>query len=178
MIAPSEAFRGSDGRFFVISPTGEKFWAEFCDVIGRPDLASDHRFTTGGDRIAHVDELAEELSRVFEKQPASHWVKLLEQGKVPAAPVLDVAEALNQDPAMLRAMVESVVDPLTHAILPMLGNPFKYASTDAPLSFPPRFGQHSRDVLRRVCGYSDQTIDELAAAGAIALGAAAANECE
>ena len=39
MIAPSEVFAGSDGRYFVISPTGDAFFGKFSIAIGHAELA-------------------------------------------------------------------------------------------------------------------------------------------
>ena len=170
MIAPSEAFRCADDRHLVISPTGDRFWARFCAAVGRPDLAGDARFRTGADRIANVSALAGELGELFASAEVPQWVARLTAAGVPAAPVLNVAEALDQPVARLRHMVETVTDAFTQATLPMVGNPF---TTDGPpLGFPPRFAEHTRPVLAEVCGYSDQTIDDLADAAAITLGTA------
>lgn len=153
----------------MISPTGERFRARFCTAVGRPYLAEDPRFRTAADRIANVSALAGKLGALFATATTPQWVQRLTRAGVPAAPVLNVAEALDQPVARLRNMVEAVTDAFTHATLPMLGNPF---TTDGPpLGFPPRFAEHTRMVLAEVCGYSEQTIDDLADAEAITLGA-------
>ncbi|MDB5041032.1 MAG: carnitine dehydratase [Candidatus Eremiobacteraeota bacterium] len=168
MIAPSDAFTGSDGAYFVISPTGEAFWQKFCTAIDRDDLAADERFATAGARIANVDALGEELAALFRTKPAAAWLELLEGHRVPAAPINTVAEALAHPLVALRGMLERVPR-AGGAAVPFLGNPFKFAG--APdLAYPPHVGEHTTAILRDVCGYDDARIARLASEGAISEG--------
>lgn len=166
MIAPSETFLCSDDKTLVISPTGEIFWRKFCQTVGRADLAADPRFATAAGRITHVDALAAILSDMFHTKPRDQWLAELAQARVPAAPVLNVAEALAQPLALLRSMVETVGKPGTDASLAFLGNPFKYENA-APLNYPPPLGADTDDVLSRVCGYDATYLALLKSKGAI-----------
>jgi len=169
MIAPSEVFAGSDGKYFVISPTGDAFFRKFSIAIGHAEIADDERFATGAARIAHVDALAETLQSIFSKQPAAYWVDRLKAERIPAGVLNEVDEALGHDVTVLRQMVETLVNPATGNSLSFLGNPLKWAASRT-LSYPPRLGEHTRAVLTEVCGYDVDRIEELARAGAIATG--------
>jgi formyl-CoA transferase len=162
MIAPSEAFQGSDGEWFVISPTGDRFWRIFCDALGDPALCADTRFRSGEGRLEHVDELSRTLKTIFSKKPAREWVAQLSTSGVPVALVLDVEEALSQPAARMRSMVESLPDPVTGDPVQFLGNPFKTPGQKREsLSYPPALGQDTRSILRDYCGYSEERIDDL-----------------
>ena len=167
MIAPNEVFSCADGEHIVISPTGEEFWRKFCVVIGRTDLAADARFVTAKERIRNVDALAGILSDILREKTRDQWQKQLFDAGVPVAPVLDVAQALAQPIVALRAMVEQVASPSGDE-LAFLGNPFKYASA-SKLSYPPAVGADTKDVLQKICGYSDARIATLYAEGAIGM---------
>jgi len=167
MIAPSEAFLDSEGRHFVVT-TAESFWRPFCEAIGRNDLADDPRFATAAARIAHVEELAAQLQTTFRTRPAIEWLAALRRAPVPSAMVNNVDEALREPVVGLRQMLETVVNPATGSPLQFLGNAFKYAGTK-PLAYPPRLGEHTRAVLRDVCGYEPDRIAALARTGAVTL---------
>lgn len=169
MIAPSDAFRGEDGRDFVVSPTGEAFWRQFCQAIGRNELADDPRFATAADRIANVDALTETLEAIFATAPADHWVDRLVGERVPAARVNTVAEAVEQPAAGLRDMVENAQHRRSGAPLGFLGNPFKYDGAQ-PLAYPPPLGADTFHVLTELCGYGPDRLAELQQAGIIAQG--------
>ena len=166
MIAPSETFLCADGKPLVISPTGEAFWKKFCLAVERPDLITDARFATAGARIANVDELAQVLSEVFKKKSRDQWADDLFEKRIPAAPVLDVAEALAQPLSLLRSMVETLADPQHGNELSFLGNPFKYEDA-SPLAFPPRLGADTDEVLTRLCGYDEARLAHLKSKKAI-----------
>lgn len=169
MIAPSEVFSGSDGKYFVISPTGDAFFRKFSIAIGHAELADDERFATGAGRIAHVDALAATLQSIFSTRPAASWVDLLKAERIPAGLLNDVDEALGHDVTALRGMVETLVNPVTGNSFSFLGNPFKWVGNKS-LSYPPRLGEHTRAVLAEVCSYDVDHIDELVREGAIATG--------
>ncbi|MBL0422665.1 CoA transferase [Ramlibacter sp. AW1] len=159
-IAPSDIYRCLDDRFVAISPTGQQFWQGFCKAMGRAELVDDPRFQTPKLRVDNADALTHILQQEFGKRTSTEWSKDLFEARVPAGPVNDVAQAVSQPLAGLRGMVEDVPHPATGATLKFLGSPFKFAG-GASLAYPPRLGQHTRDVLTRVCGYDDTTIDAL-----------------
>jgi len=160
VIAPSDIYRCLDGRYIAISPTGQQFWRTFCAAIGREDLASDPRFKEAKDRIENVDALTEILNEVFAAKSSAQWGEELFAKRVPAAPVNDVAQAVAQPLAKMRAMVEELPHPRSGRPMRFLGNPFKYEGGQ-PLSYPPALGGDTRDLLRRLCGYDDAAIDTL-----------------
>lgn len=169
MIAPSEVFFCNDGKPLALSNNGEEIWRRLCAALGMDDLAADPRFATAGDRIRNVRELADILGDVFRRKTRDEWAAELFEKRLPVAPVLNVAEAVAQPLAALRAMVETVGNPRTGDQLRFLGNPFKY-DTASPLAYPPELGADTEEVLSRVCGYDAPRIAALAQSGAIQLG--------
>ncbi len=143
-----------------MSPTGQQFWEQFCAAIGRPEMIDDPRFKTPKSRIANVGPLTEILTGVFGTTTSAEWGKKLFADRIPAAPVNGVAEAVAQPVAMLRHMVEELVNPRGAGVLKFLGNPFKY-DAGMPLAYPPKRGEQTRDILARVCGYDAAAIDRL-----------------
>jgi CoA:oxalate CoA-transferase len=170
VIAPSDIYPCADGKFIAVSPTGQQFWEEFCVAIGRPDIAKDPRFDHPVKRIKNVLALTEVLSEVFRSRSSSEWGAHLFAERIPAAPVNGVAEAVAQPLALLRKMVEPLENPRGTGVLNFLGNPIKYES-GKPLSYPPPRGDHTREILERVCGYDTAAIDRLVAGKIVYQGA-------
>lgn len=166
MIAPSETFMCADDKPIVISPTGEAFWKKFCLAVERDDLITDSRFKNAASRIENVEELAQELAALFQKKNRDEWTDQLFKERVPAAPVLNVQEALSQPLALLRSMVESVSINEGEAALDFLGNPFKYEGSQT-LSYPPKLGVDTDEVLTRLCGYDEKKLTFLKSKKAI-----------
>lgn len=166
VIAPSDIYPCADGKFMAVSPTGQQFWKKFCASIGRPDMADDPRFAHPKSRVANVGVLTEMLIETFRTKSSREWTEIFVADRIPGAPVNNVAEAVAQPVAKLRHMVEELDHPGGEGTLKFLGNPFKYASS-RPLSYPPRHGAQTRQVLENVCGYGASAIDALIAQGVV-----------
>ncbi|MCW2636817.1 MAG: CoA transferase [Blastococcus sp.] len=99
----SIALRCGDGRPLAVHLSSpEKFWVRLTDVVGRPDLRDDARFGTYPSRLAHFDELLGELETALADHDRNHWLKLLHDADVPAAPIYAVDEVV-EDPHVLEA---------------------------------------------------------------------------
>ncbi len=172
VIAPSDIYRCLDDQYIAISPTGQQFWEAFCAAIERHDLLHDPRFNSPKSRIENVLALTEVLSTEFRQRSSAQWQSALFDARIPAGPVHNVAQAVNQPLAQLRSMREELAHPRTGQPMQFLGNPFKYTQAQ-PLSYPPSLGADTREVLQRVCGYDDARIDALIDKRAIRAGGVA-----
>ncbi len=167
-LAPSEAFRCADHKYVAISASTEQFWQPLCKAIDAPELAADARFITGELRIKNVEALAQQLAAIFARFSANDAVDRLQRARVPVGAVNNVADALAQPLALIRQMVQSLPHPMSGAMLNFLGNPFKYDGAE-PLSYPPKLGAHTAEILSELCGYDANTLQNLHTQGAIAL---------
>jgi crotonobetainyl-CoA:carnitine CoA-transferase CaiB-like acyl-CoA transferase len=119
---PVQTFPTADGWIFIMCMT-EKFWRILCEVIERPDLPEDHRFATADRRREHRDALTPLLDAALRKGTTQHWLGLL-TGKVPVAPVYDLAQALDAPFTRRSGMVRSIGHP-ARPELRVLSNPLK-----------------------------------------------------
>jgi crotonobetainyl-CoA:carnitine CoA-transferase CaiB-like acyl-CoA transferase len=121
-VAPAQTLATQDGWIFVMCMT-EKFWAALVGALGCPDLRADPRFANVRARHEHREELTEVLEQELRRQPSRYWLEKF-AGLLPAAPVLDVATALNSDFVTDSGMIQSVEHP-HKAGLRVLSNPLK-----------------------------------------------------
>jgi len=166
VIAPNDIFRCLDGGYMAVSPTGPQFWRSFCEAIGREEMADDPRFATPGLRAQNIGELTAMLSEVMAGRSCEQWHETFFRARVPAGPVYSVSQAIRQPLAEVRGMVETAEHPVSGEPVELLGNPFKYRAS-RPLAHPPVLGQHTRQVLMEVAGYSAARVDELQRCGAV-----------
>ena len=163
--APYQAFEASDG-WIVVGGANRKNWLLMLEALGAPELAEDPRFVSGADRMAHLKELEEELSRRFRTKAAKHWLDALEQKGVPCGPVQDMLQALNDPQTLARDMVVEV-DHSTLGPVKTVGLPVKFSATPGKVrGGAPLYGEHTREVLRE-CGFDDREIDAFEREGAI-----------
>jgi CoA:oxalate CoA-transferase len=164
-IAPSEAFLCRDGRYIAVSGVADNFWKLLCEALGEPELFKDPRFASIDLRTKNVDALASELGKIFARAGADEWAFVLGQARIPSGKVNNVEEALQHPITLLRGMVEDLAHPLSGAAMRFLGNPLKHDGS-ALLSYPPRLGEHTREVLSEICGYDDNKLAALESAKA------------
>lgn len=143
--APYQAFRASDG-WLTIAALTPAHWERLCAVLGRPDLATDPRFATNAQRMAHRDDLVVDIEAALSSGTVEDWVtRLLAEG-VPAGPLYDYAQVFGDPHVAARRMVETVDHPVAGSVR-TLGIPVKMTGTPAEVRLPPPLlGQHSSEL--------------------------------
>jgi crotonobetainyl-CoA:carnitine CoA-transferase CaiB-like acyl-CoA transferase len=159
---PVQLFQTADGWIFVMCMT-EKFWRALCEVLGDDDLLKDPRFEGADARRRHRGELTEVLDRHFLRHGTDHWLERL-QGVLPAAPVNDLARALDNPFALSIGMVRELPHPARPEFR-VLANPIKLDGARPPSRIAPRLGEHTAPVLSEL-GYSPTEISALRESGA------------
>jgi crotonobetainyl-CoA:carnitine CoA-transferase CaiB-like acyl-CoA transferase len=121
-LTPVQTVRTRDGWIYVMCMK-DKFWEVLAERIGRPELIADPRFATAAARRENRDELTRELDATMSERTTGEWLDAL-SGHLPAAPVLDVAQALANPFVAETGMVRNVPHP-AKADLKLLANPLK-----------------------------------------------------
>ena len=156
-IVPYQVFevapRADGGKDFIILAVGnDGQYAKFCEVAGRPDLASEPRFVKNADRVRHRAELVPMLEAVMKTRPKADWLSALEAAKVPCGAINSLDEVFADPQVQARGMVTHWQHPL-RADLPLVSSPIKLEKTpvrtDRP---PPMLGQHTDEVLGELLG--------------------------
>lgn len=147
---------GNDGQF-----------AKFCEVAGRPELARDERFARNQDRVRNRAVLVPMLEAVMKTRPKADWLAALEAAKVPCGAINTLAEVFADPHVQQRGMVTEWDHPLAGP-LRLVSSPMKLGGTPVRADLPPPLlGQHTREVLGEVLGWSADRIDGLKQQGVI-----------
>ncbi len=105
-LTPCALYKAGDGWIYLMC-NKDKFWAILCELIDRPELVADPRFVDFNARFQNRPALQDELDATLSKHTVAHWMALF-GGKVPAAPVNSVAQALSEDSFVAKEMVQSL----------------------------------------------------------------------
>jgi crotonobetainyl-CoA:carnitine CoA-transferase CaiB-like acyl-CoA transferase len=161
LTAPYGDFDCADGKM-MIAVGNDKQFQQLCKVLGRPELAQEERFATTPKRVANKNELLPIVGELLKSKPISHWIPLLREAVVPAAPIYNF-DQLYEDPQIRhREVVKTIAHPLS-GTLKVVGNPLNFSET--PLEYrrhPPLLGEHTAEVLRDVLKLDDAQIEQLA----------------
>ena len=162
-LTPSQLYRTRDG-WIVIMCNKEHFWQALARELGHAEWLTDARFTDYASRRAHRAALEAALDAELTAQPTAHWLQRF-AGKVPAAPVNDIAQALES--AFVRAR-EGIRDYGYDdgRSARMVANPVRVGAEALPQHAAPALGEHTDEVLCAL-GYDASRIAQLRGRGVL-----------
>lgn len=108
-LVPCQLYKTGDGWIYLMC-NKEKFFGILCDLIDRADWKTDPRFLTFKERLANRDALTPLIDEALSGKTTAEWLAIL-QGKVPAAPLNDVAQALDNPFVRDRGRIATAATP-------------------------------------------------------------------
>jgi crotonobetainyl-CoA:carnitine CoA-transferase CaiB-like acyl-CoA transferase len=137
-----------------------KFWRNFCEGVGRPELI-DKQFVTPDSDDGRA------IAAVFKQRTREEWRAFNDAHDAMIEPVLDLDEALDSELVAEREMVVELEQPRLGSVR-QLGVPVKLSRTPGAVARPaPALGEHTEEVLRQ-SGFAAEEIAELVESGAAA----------
>jgi formyl-CoA transferase len=166
-IAPTNAYRCSDGAYALVAGNGDSIFKRLMAVIGREDLASDPALADNAGRVARVTEIDAAIGAWTAKHTVDEVLAALDQAAVPAGRIYTVADIAADPHYAARGMLQEVqMDDGSRLAVP--GVVPKLSETPGEhRRNAPRLGQDTDDVLREL-GISPAQISELKRRGIIA----------
>lgn len=165
-IVPTNTYRCRDGKFVIIGGNGDSIYRRLMNAIGRADLAEDPRLQHNDGRVTHEREIDAAIQRWTGEHDIDAVLAVMEQARVPAGPIYNVADMFADPHYQARGLFEPVtVDgrPLKiPAIVPKLD------ATPGGTDWPgPEVGSHNAEVFGDILGLSEAEQEELRAQGVI-----------
>jgi crotonobetainyl-CoA:carnitine CoA-transferase CaiB-like acyl-CoA transferase len=159
-------FRTKDGRHIqLMFLQGDRYWAEFCRVVGRDDLIDDPRFTDLAARRVNSEACVAELDSLFALHTLAEWKELLATLDAPWAPVQSVAEVIEDPQVHANGYVGEVrLDDGQTYRLPSV--PVQLDEQAPTLRRAPEHGEHTEALLQEL-GYDWDRISKLMEDGVI-----------
>ena len=167
---PAKAFRAKDGKWVQIHCSTEPFWFKTADMMaaavpGCDDLPNDPRFKTASGRMEHRQGLEDVLAEAVATKTQAEWRALFVEWDVPGAPINNIADVF-QDPQVLHRNMLVEIDHPAAGRIKTSGNPIKTGHQER-FTPPPLLGQHTREVLSTLAGYTDEQLDVMQSAEVI-----------
>jgi crotonobetainyl-CoA:carnitine CoA-transferase CaiB-like acyl-CoA transferase len=167
--SPQGVYRclGAD-RWLAVSVRDDTEWAALCEVIGRPELATDERTLTAEARRQAMHLVDDALGEWTRTLPADAAAEALQAHGIPAGAVQDGRELVEHDPQLrVRAFYVRKEHPVAGAFLHE-GVPIRLTRTPGGIrEAAPVLGADTDAVLNEVAGFSAERIQQLREAGVL-----------
>ncbi len=157
-------YRTKDGRHVQLALKADRYWGDFCRVVGRDDLLQDERFSDIRVRAENSAACMSELDSLFAERTLAEWKDVLGGLDAPWAPVQSVPELLDDPQVVANGYVADVEAGGVAYQLPNV--PVQFDGSPANVQRAPEHGEYTQSILTEI-GYEWEDIDGLREAGAI-----------
>jgi crotonobetainyl-CoA:carnitine CoA-transferase CaiB-like acyl-CoA transferase len=149
VIAPYGPYTAGDGKVVYLGLQNEREWARFCaDVLQRPEMATDARFSSNPNRVQHRAELDAAITASFSGLTVEQVIARLDAAQIANARMNTVQELIDHPQLAARSRWRSVGS--AAGPVRMLVPPFTFEGMDIPMSAIPSVGEHTDAILAEV----------------------------
>jgi crotonobetainyl-CoA:carnitine CoA-transferase CaiB-like acyl-CoA transferase len=163
--AARRPFATADGHL-AFMPYSDAQWMRFFEIVDRPDVLADPRYTTLAGRQRNVAVVWNELGVELAKRTTAEWQEILREEDIPHAAVNSLEDLLDDPHLAATGFWRMISDPDGGQLRVPGGGTVFSRSGSAPPAAPPRLGAHTAEVLRDL-GLDRGQVDELLGSGAV-----------
>ncbi len=159
-------YRTKDNRFIsLVFLQSDRYWSEFCTVVGRPDLIDDPRFVDSAARRENSAECVHTLDAIFAERTIAEWKQTLNGIDGVWAPLQSPLDVYDDPQAIENGYLPEVTldDGRTFQLV---ANPVQFDETPTELTPAPEHGQHTEEILLEM-GFDWDAIIQFKASGAV-----------
>lgn len=154
-ITPFSSYSAKDGHI-IVGAGNNRLWERLCNLIGRPELVTDPRFDTNGNRNTNTDALTVILNEIFQTKTIDEWLSVLEEAGIPCAPINTIDRTVNDPHIKARDMIVEVQHPVAGK-MKIPGIPVKMSETPGSIHSPaPTLGQHAHEIMQEILGWDEK----------------------
>ncbi len=165
-IAPSNVYPCQGDEVILIGGNGDNVFARLCEVMDRPDLASDPKFVSHAARGTNQAELDQIIAAWTRTWTLADLLALLEEKGIPSGRVFRAPDMLEDPQYQARGAIVETDHPVFGRI--KMQNAFpRLSETPGRVRWPgPALGEHTDQVLGEL-GLAADKIADLRARGVI-----------
>lgn len=166
LICPFGLFRAADGWVSIGCPT-QVFWEKLAALMGRQGLLEDPRTQTNEIRVQNSDFVCRQVENFTSTRTKKELSDVL-GGKIPFAPVYNIADILEDEHFRVREMIVEVEQPGCPSNVRVAGTPVRLSETPGKVvRRAPLLGEDTDEILSKI-GMSAASISQLRERGVVA----------
>ena len=157
--APLSVYKTNDGYIYLAVGNDRQWKAmvsqEIFQSLDKPE------YETNAGRIENVPKMNSAINEITKNHSSAELIEMFNAITVPVSKINSIPEVLA-DPLVQQRLL-SAEDPVTGTkiTMPPAPNLTPYLEgLNRQLSFPPRFGEHNKDILGGILGYSDDELEQ------------------
>lgn len=163
--APYNVYPTADGHVALIC-VSDAHWTALVGAMGRSELAHDDRFAGRVARVQHMDTVDSLVRAWTEQYDRDTLLQRLRDAGVPAAPVREVAEVVQDQHLRQRGMLQELDHPeFGQLVLPH--SPLRVGEHYATLVASPGLGEHNEAIYGEWLGVDSDSMSVLYEEGVI-----------
>ena len=168
-IVPYGMYEAADGPLIIAVGNNSQF-DKFCrQVIMRPDIVEDQRFSTNVNRARNRLELLPMLKALIGSFPRDLLLERLTAAGIPCGRVAGLHEALTSERTRRSGLLRDMPHPVV-GTTPVFAPPYRLDGQRLPIRHaPPTLGEGTREVLQRLLTLDDAQLQDLQARGVLTL---------
>ncbi len=144
----------------------QQMWKAFANAIGRPDIIEDSRYATPESRWDNRETLNAIIEGWTRQKTKYEAMRILGDAGVPSGACQDTGEILEDPHLKEREMIIDIDYP-PRGNYKTVGCPIKLSDSPADIKRPPTLGEHTEDLLGKLCGLTPEDFTKLREKGAI-----------
>jgi len=142
---PFNSYKTSDG-FIQIGVVAEDFWPSLIKALDLRQLDTEENKSRIG-RLKNRENIDEAVQEVFITNTTEHWLKILQEHRVPCGPINTLSETFEDADLLKRNMIVEVLQD-SGASVKMPGNPVKISNHDEEFRRSPKLGEHTSEIFK------------------------------
>ncbi len=142
---PFNSYRTSDG-FIQIGVVAEDFWPSLIEALDLRQLDTEENKVRSG-RLKNRENIDQAVQDVFITNTTEHWLKILQEHRVPCGPINSLSETFQDTDLLKRNMIVEVLQD-SGASVKMPGNPVKISNHDEEFRRSPKLGEHTSEIFK------------------------------
>jgi len=142
---PFNSYRTSDG-FIQIGIVAEDFWPSLIEALDLRKLDTEENKVRSG-RLKNRENIDLAVQEVFLTNTTEHWLKTLQEHRVPCGPINTLSETFQDTDLLKRNMIVEVLQD-SGASVKMPGNPVKISNHDEEFRRSPKLGEHTSEIFK------------------------------
>ncbi|MFZ1727841.1 MAG: formyl-CoA transferase [Albidovulum sp.] len=156
----------TDPNAYTYFITQAAVWEKVCDVIGEPDWKTKPGYTTPKERLDKLNEIFARIEQWTMTKTKFEIMDICNPHDIPVGPILSMKEIAEDEGLYATGTLVRVPHPKRGEYV-SVGCPIKLSDCEVEVTRSPLLGEHTREILSSVLGYSGKELDDVVASGAV-----------